>query len=427
LDIQVDSNMGKPPPFLSSACDSFEIASVLTSDQKKAYLRLVILNENTITFSQLTSSPVVFMDILLKFLFEVWAVLCQMAPYLLFGFLCAGLLSVLISEEKVEKHLGGKGFMPVLKATLLGIPLPLCSCGVIPVFASLRKKGAGKGAATGFLISTPQTGIDSILVTYSMLGPVFAIFRPLAAFVSGIFGGMLVDFFDKESKKCSTGILPVSADKDENLEESTCCCLEKKETCCEKEDRRSGILKRIFTYGFVTLMDDIAKSLMIGIFLAAAISLVFPENWFATMAIGTGLTGMLVMMLFGIPFYVCATASVPIAAVLIAKGVSPGAAFVFLMSGPATNSAAIAIVWSLIGRRSALIYLGSLMVSALAFGLILNKINMQTSGALSEACHHETGATMYEQVSAVVLIVLLVVSLGRRCLKWGNTDIPVCD
>jgi uncharacterized membrane protein YraQ (UPF0718 family) len=164
------------------------------------------------------------MDLPVKFLFEVWSTLCQMAPYLLFGFLCAGLLSVLISEEKVEKHLGGKGFKPVLKATLLGIPLPLCSCGVIPVFASLRKKGAGKGAATGFLISTPQTGVDSILVTYSMLGPVFAIFRPLAAFVSGILGGMLVDLFDKEEKKCSTGILPVSADKDENLEKSTCRC-----------------------------------------------------------------------------------------------------------------------------------------------------------------------------------------------------------
>ena len=128
---------------------------------------------------------------------------------------------------------------------------------------------------------------------------------------------------------------------------------------------------------------------------------------------------MLVMMFFGIPFYVCATASVPIAAVLIAKGVSPGAAFVFLMSGPATNAAAIAIVWSLIGRRSALIYLGSLMVSALAFGFILNNINALTSGALSEACHHETGATLYEQVSAAVLIVLLVISLGRRCLKSG--------
>ncbi|MCX6984502.1 MAG: permease [Lentisphaerae bacterium] len=270
-------------------------------------------------------------------------------------------------------------------------------------FASLRKKGAGKGAATSFLISTPQTGVDSILVTYSMLGPVFAIFRPIAAFVSGIFGGMLVDVFDSETK-------PI---KDETLKESTCCCHEKKEKCCEKEDRKSGIIRRVITYGFVTLMDDIAKSLLVGILLAAAISLVVPENWFASMAIGTGFTGMIVMMLFGIPLYVCATASVPIAAVLIAKGVSPGAVFVFLMTGPATNAAAIAIVWNLIGRRSALIYLGTLMVSALAFGLLLDNINVLSSGALSEACHHAPGATMYEQISATILLLLMSISLAK--------------
>lgn len=358
------------------------------------------------------------MDIPVKFIIEVWATLCQMSPYLLFGFLCAGLLSVLISEEKVEQHLGGKGFKPVLKATLFGIPLPLCSCGVIPVFASLRKKGAGKGAATGFLMSTPQTGVDSILVTYSMLGPVFAVFRPLAAFISGLLGGMLVDYFDNESKKCNTGILPVEPESschhdEDSKSKAPCCCHAKEEKCCGKEEWKSGILRRIVTYGFVTLMDDIAKSLLAGILLAAAISLMVPENWFASMAIGTGLTGMLVMMLFGVPFYVCATASVPIAAVLIAKGVSPGAAFVFLMTGPATNAAAIAIVWSLMGKRSTLIYLGSLMFSAIAFGLILDNVNVLTSGALSEACHRETGVTLYEQVCAAVLSTLIVVSLAK--------------
>ncbi len=353
------------------------------------------------------------MDVPVKFIFEVWSTLCQMAPYLLFGFLCAGLLSVLISEEKVEQHLGGSGFKPVLKATLFGIPLPLCSCGVIPVFASLRKKGAGKGAATSFLISTPQTGVDSILVTYSLLGPVFAVFRPLAAFVSGIIGGMLVDVFDSERKKSSTVILPVNLFKDESPEEATCCCHEKKEICCAKKDGRSGILKRILAYGFITLMDDVARSLLVGILLASAISLMVPENWFASMTIGTGFIGMLVMMLFGIPLYVCATASVPIATVLIAKGVSPGAAFVFLMTGPATNAAAIAIVWNLIGRRSTLIYLGTLMVSALAFGLILDSINVLTSGALSEACHHEPTLTLFEHVSAMILLALMAISMVK--------------
>ena len=313
----------------------------------------------------------------------------------------------------MEQHLGGKGFKPVLKATLFGIPLPLCSCGVIPVFASLRKKGAGKGAATSFLISTPQTGVDSILVTYSLLGPVFAVFRPLAAFVSGIIGGMLVDVFDGESKKSSTAIPNLDIVEDGSPKESNCCCHEKKEKCSAMDEGKSGILKRILNYGFVTLMDDVAKSLLAGILIAAAISLVVPENWFASAAIGTGFIGMLVMMLFGIPLYVCATASVPIAAVLIAKGVSPGAAFVFLMTGPATNAAAIAIVWNLIGRRSTLIYLGTLMVSALAFGLILDSINILTSGALSEACHHEPTLTLFEHISAVILLSLMAISMVK--------------
>jgi uncharacterized membrane protein YraQ (UPF0718 family) len=196
--------------------------------------------------------------------------------------------------------------------------------------------------------------------------------------------------------------------------ESTCCCHAERDKCCEKEEGRSGILKRILVYGFVTLMDDIAKSLLLGILLAAAISFMVPENWFANAAIGTGLVGMIVMMLFGIPFYVCATASVPIAAVLIAKGVSPGAAFVFLMTGPATNAAAIAIVWNLIGRRSSLIYIGTLMVSALAFGLLLDNVNVLSSGAISEACHHESGVTLFEQISAGILLALMLVSLAKQ-------------
>jgi uncharacterized membrane protein YraQ (UPF0718 family) len=215
---------------------------------------------------------------------------------------------------------------------------------------------------------------------------------------------MFVGIFDSETK-------PV---KDETLKESTCCYHAEKDKCCEKEEGRSGILKRILVYGFVTLMDDIAKSLLLGILLAAAISFMVPENWFANAAIGTGLVGMIVMMLFGIPFYVCATASVPIAAVLIAKGVSPGAAFVFLMTGPATNAAAIAIVWNLIGRRSSLIYIGTLMVSALAFGLLLDNVNVLSSGAISEACHHESGVTLFEQISAGILLALMLVSLAKQ-------------
>ncbi len=331
------------------------------------------------------------------YLYECWSTICQMAPYLLFGFLFAGLLSVLISPETVQRHLGGRGFLQVSKASLFGVPLPLCSCGVIPVFASLRKSGAGKGAATSFLISTPQTGIDSILVTYSMLGPVLAIFRPIAAFVSGIVGGLLVDMFDKK------GEIP------QEKKESSSCCHSK---CCEEIPKKENILKRILTYGFVTLMDEISKSLALGILLAALISMLVPENWFAS-AVGTGFTGMLFMMACGIPLYVCATASVPIAAVLIAKGVSPGAAFVFLMTGPATNAAAIAIVWKMLGKKSTFLYLFSLVACALAFGLIIDRIPYLGSDVVAAACHHEETLSLFQQVSAGILLVLMSVALMK--------------
>jgi len=331
-----------------------------------------------------------------------------MAPYLLFGFLFAGLLSVFISPETVKRHLGGRGFLQVFKASLFGVPLPLCSCGVIPVFASLRKSGAGKGAATSFLISTPQTGVDSILVTYSMLGPVLAIFRPLAALISGIVGGTLVDSFDKDEKddKCQ------QVQKESG---SRSCCHDK---CCD-EPKKENILKRILVYGFVTLMDDIAKSLSIGIILAAAIAMMVPENWFSS-AVGTGFTGMIFMMACGIPLYVCATASVPIAAVLIAKGVSPGAAFVFLMTGPATNAAAIAIVWKMLGKRSTFLYLFSLAACAIAFGLVIDRIPYLGTDVVAAACHHDESPNLFQQISAGVLLMLISISLLKPLFKKRN-------
>ncbi len=340
---------------------------------------------------------------MLFYLHEAWSTLCQMAPYLLFGFFFAGVLSVLISPETVQRHLGGRGFIQVLKASLFGVPLPLCSCGVIPVFASLRKNGAGKGAVTSFLISTPQTGIDSILVTYSMLGPVLAVFRPLAALVSGIIGGLMVDMFDKDDE----------AGKDEKKEE-TCCCHEK---CCEeKAEKKGNIFVRILKYGFVTLMDDIALSLAGGIMIAAGISMIIPENWFAS-AIGTGLTGMLFMMACGIPLYVCATASVPIAAMLIAKGVGPGAAFVFLMTGPATNAAAIAIVWKTLGRKATVLYLLSLLLSAIALGFMIDHIPFLGKDIVAAACQHNENLSVLQQVSAGILLLLISVSLVKSLYR----------
>lgn len=280
-----------------------------------------------------------------------WEVLSEMAPYLLLGFFAAGLLSVLISPELIERHLGGSGLAPVLKAAAFGVPMPLCSCGVIPVAASLRRHGASRGATTAFLIATPQDGVDSILVTLSLLGPVFAIFRPLAALVSGVIGGSLVSALARDERPSA----PAQPCQD---------------ACCAAQ--RRGRLYRVFAYGFGALPRDIGRALLAGLAIAALISALIPPESLAPY-LGGGVVAMLVMMLLGIPVYVCATASVPIAAALVLKaGVSPGAALVFLMTGPATNAATITTVWKVLGRRTALIYLLTVAGSALAAGLMLD-------------------------------------------------------
>jgi len=314
-----------------------------------------------------------------------WATLVEMAPYLLFGFLVAGVLSVLIPTRWVEEHLGGRGLLPSLKAAAFGVPLPLCSCGVIPVSASLRRHGASRGATTAFLISTPQTGVDSILVTLSLLGPVFAIFRPFAL-AAGVLGGGIVDALEKDGGA-------VEADRPPACEDA----------CCSGEGHESKVMGAL-RYGFVTLPRDIGRSLLVGLVLAGLITALVPPELAAK--VGSGFLGMVVMMALGLPIYVCATASVPIAAALIAKGVSPGAAFVFLMTGPATNAATIATIWKVMGRRTALVYLATVGLSALALGALLDLIYVHT-GVAPAAHAHELIPHAVKIASAIALLAVL--------------------
>lgn len=296
------------------------------------------------------------LDILASVIEGAWNVAGEMAPYLLFGFFVAGILSVLVRPEIVERHLGGSSSLSVIKAALFGIPLPLCSCGVIPVTASLRRHGAGRGAATAFLISTPQTGVDSIFVTLSLLGPLFAVFRPLSALAGGLLGGLMVNHFDPgEDASDRTG-----------MPEGSC-------EACPKDPGKNGGIAAALRYGFTTLPRDIGKPLLAGVLAAGIISAAVPDDFFAGI-LGGGIGAMLVMMLVGLPVYVCATASVPIAAALIAKGVSFGAALVFLMTGPATNAAAITTVWKVMGRRTCFIYLGATAFTALAAGSVFDTL-----------------------------------------------------
>jgi uncharacterized membrane protein YraQ (UPF0718 family) len=337
-------------------------------------------------------------EFIVSILADFWGTAAEMSPYLLFGFLVAGILSVLVSQRLVERHLGGRGIWPVLKASLFGVPLPLCSCGVIPVSMSLNKHGAGKGSTIAFLISTPQTGVDSILATYSLLGPVFAVFRPVAAFVSGIIGGVLVDLFNP-------------APKGDKPAPQKCT-----DECCGGAENRK--IARGLKFAFVTLPRDIGGAMLVGLVIAAFISVLVPDDFFAE-KLGTGIFAMLVMMAIGIPMYVCATASIPIAAALMMKGLTPGAALVFLMTGPATNAATFATIWKVLGRATAVVYLTAITGCSLLSGILLDYI---VGGIKSEMVGHYHGwmlPPLVKDISAVVLLAVLIFALltGKKQAK----------
>ena len=329
----------------------------------------------------------------------------EMSPYLLGGFLVAGVLSVFISADLIQKHLGGKsklGLIPTVKASLFGVPLPLCSCGVIPVAMSLRKHGASKAATISFLLSTPQTGIDSIMVTYSLLGPVFAIFRPITAFITGVAGGVAVGAIaDRDG--IAEGIEPVGTECQDE------CCKHKKQ----------NPIKRIFKHGFVTLPRDIGTPMLAGLIVAAFLGAIVPDDFFAE-KIGTGFGAMVLMLFLGIPVYVCATASVPIAAVLIAKGLTPGAAVVFLMTGPATNAAAFATIWKVMGTKTAVVYIITVIVAALSSGLLLDALFPDLAVEVS-AHAHQMGVTVIGNISAVALLIVLAAGVYGK-LKSNNHE-----
>ena len=328
---------------------------------------------------------------------EGWRVFAQMAPYLLLGFLVAGVLSVLIPPAWVERHLGGRGPKPVLTASIVGVPLPLCSCGVIPVAASLRRNGASRGATTSFLLSTPQTGVDSIAVTYALLGPAFALFRPIAAFATGLAGGGLVQALDG------------SSDQDTPSAQPRCCS----DGC---DDHETSAIRRAITHGFVTLPRDIGWALAIGVVVAALMTVLIPPDYLGAY-VGGGVVSILILMAAGVPVYVCATASVPIALGFIHAGASPGAALAFLIAGPATNAATLSTLWKILGRRSALIYLLTVAGSAVLCGLAMDawdRAGLTALPVLGEHAGHAGHVGVMAHIAGALLLVVLAVAHIRR-------------
>lgn len=319
-----------------------------------------------------------------------------MAPYLLFGFLVAGGLYSFVPGKFYRNHLSRPGAWAVIKAALIGVPLPLCSCGVLPTAVSLRRNGASRGASTSFLIATPQTGVDSIAATYSLLGPAFAVIRPVAALITAFIGGMLVNREDKSCKnKCEIEVDTIDAPASDNF---------------------IGKIKDALRYGFVDMIQNIGKWLIIGLIIAAAITVFVPDGFFTFFA-EYPLLSMIAVVIVAVPMYVCSTGSIPIALSLMLKGLSPGAAFVLLMAGPAANFASIIIVSESLGKKAAAIYLGTIIIGAITIGMGIDYLMPHDWFTMpivagQANCHLNVG--LFPGICSGLLIILLVNALIKK-------------
>lgn len=308
----------------------------------------------------------------------LWNIWLELAPWLLLGALAGGILHAALPAGWLQRHLSGR--FSVLKAVLFGIPLPLCSCGVIPVGLGLRKDGAGPGASVGFLISTPQTGIDSILVSGSFLGWPFALLKVLVALVTGIVGGTLTDWSSPEE---SSALSAVAA---------------------PAPTSRPGRWRLALDH-MLELVRSIYGWLVAGVIVSAMISWIIPPQSLSQYGLLSGLSALLVTLVISLPLYVCATASVPIAAALVAGGLPTGAALVFLMAGPATNVATLGAVYRALGRRALAIYVTTIVTGSLAAGLLFNQV---LSPAVEFPAHHVHGASWWRVLCGIVLLALIL-------------------
>jgi uncharacterized protein len=307
------------------------------------------------------------MNLIVQIFVASWQLLLEASVYVVFGLLVSGLLKVFLDPGMVARHLGQGRFSSVFKAAIMGIPIPLCSCGVLPAALSLKKQGASNGATTAFLISTPESGVDSIAITYALLDPIMTVARPVVAFLTAAVAGIsenLLGYRKPESVVSADLRCPVDG-------------------CCDGIDCPPEIHRKHHTLGqkvvagvrfaFTDFWGDLAGWFLVGILLAGIITTLMPDDIFSRY-LGSGWPAMVLMLAVGIPLYICATASTPIAAALILKGVSPGAVLVFLLAGPATNIAALTVLVGILGKRATALYLAAIASCAVVFGLLLNKV-----------------------------------------------------
>jgi uncharacterized protein len=349
------------------------------------------------------------MKIITHYIEEFWILTAEMSPYLLLGLLIAGVLHVYVSSDVTKQYLGGKTIKSVLYAALIGVPLPLCSCGVIPTGIGFRREGASKGATVSFLISTPQTGVDSILVTYSMLGLPMALLRPIIAFVTGIAGGIATNATEQEVK-------------DIPAQEAACSG----GSCCANPPQSKAKFREALRYAFIEFLEDISFWLTVGLLIASVIAVAVPDSFFEGVFSNSFLS-MIIILVASVPVYVCATGSVPIAAMLLLKGLSPGTALVFLMAGPATNAATITVLSKTLGQKTTIVYVASIVIGALVFGLMVDYLlprewfaPLTTSGIHD----HHSGLPWWKEASAVVLVLLILFSFYRKYWPKQKQKIP---
>lgn len=397
------------------------------------------------------------------------ALFMDAAPWLLLGFITAAAIKVWLPADWLGRHLGGEGVKPVAKAALFGAPLPLCSCGVLPAAMGLRRAGASKGATVSFLVSTPETGVDSVAVSYGLLGPLLAIVRPIAAITSALLAGLLAGrakapvfaSFTPQLASCcgpKEAVAPASGSGpkaeaacggnaaapaktsccgDQPKDTGSCCASETPkaasccagesvaakasdctaDSCCAPVDSSKSKWRQGWDFVTKDLVDDSVKWLLIGLVFAALVVTYVPTDFLTRW--GGGLTAMVVMVLIGIPMYICATASTPIAAGLLLGGVSPGAVLVFLLAGPATNAAAIGLVRQELGNRALLAYLAGVIVPAIGFGFLTNYLaGLWPAGIAAQGGSHALLPQWLSIGSALVLALLMLASLYRQ-LKPG--------
>ncbi len=380
------------------------------------------------------------------FLQNLLALSLEAAPWLLLGLIIGGLIKALVPISFLQKHLSGSGVVSIVKAALFGAPLPLCSCGVIPAALGLRKAGASKSATVSFLVSTPETGVDSVTISYALLGPFMAIVRPIAAIVSAVTAGLLVGSSEKTEEKESLAIAnstqceTVSACCDggsgPSLEPSNASCStaenkqETESSCCESDhdshqhESNDGFMQKTWNgivYSFETLFGDILFWLIIGLVFAAVVKTFVPITFLAEY--GSGLPAMLIMLVVGIPMYVCATASTPIAAGLLLAGISPGTAMVFLMAGPATNISTLGIIGKSLGKRALLGYLGGVVIVSLLTGLLVDYlVGLWQIDVQAQIVHSE--GMVPAPIAWLALLILLGVAIYlKTSKKWGGVSL----